>query len=436
MNKIIISSLFVAAVAAPFSGAFAQSAKQMEEYKKLAKRDAAIEKYLADNKIENVKTSPDGFYYVIETESTGAFPQNGKSVNVHYVGTRLDGKKFDSSRDRGQPFSFVLGQGQVIKGWDKGIPLFREGSRGKLFLPADAAYGERGAGADIPANTPLVFDIEVFGAPPVVTVESYVKAQAPKKFQTDANGLMHSVETAGTGAKAQKGDKVTFHFVGKFLDGRMLGDSRAQNHPLTITVGENQMLPGGGFDIAMLKLGTGGKGSFIIPAALALGDKEINGIPANSTLIFDFEVLEILDAKAAAAKKASMAAAEQTQIAAFAKANNLTIKTLPSGLNYYMEKEGTGTQAQAEKTVSVHYTGKLLDGKKFDSSIDRGQPIDFPLGKGNVIKGWDEGIALFKVGGKGKLLIPSYLAYGEASPSGDIPPNSILIFDIELMDVK
>lgn len=460
MHKTIISSLFVAAVvAAPFSNLVAQSAKQMEEYKKLAKRDAAIEKYLADNKIENVKTSPDGFYYVIDKEGNGAFPQVGKTVNVHYVGTRLDGKKFDSSRDRGKPFDFPLGQGRVIKGWDKGIPLFREGSRGKLFLPADVAYGANGAGADIPANTPLIFDIEVFGeidmaaaraaaemaakaaaagakdAEPA-NILAYTKTYPTKNFQKDANGIYSAIETVGTGAKIQKGDKVTFHFDGKFLDGRPLGNSRQQNKPVTITVGENQMLPGGGFDLALQQLAAGGKGSFVLPSVVCLGDKEMNGIPAYSSFSFDFEVLEVLDAKAAAAKKANIGKEQQMQIEAFAKANNLTIKTLPSGLSYVMETVGTGEQAVAGKTVAVHYTGKLLDGTKFDSSLDRGQPIDFPLGQGNVIKGWDEGIALFKVGGKGKLLIPSYLAYGESSPSPAIPADAILIFDIELVSVK
>lgn len=107
-----------------------------------------------------------------------------------------------------------------------------------------------------------------------------------------------------------------------------------------------------------------------------------------------------------------------------------------SGLYYIMEQEGTGAQAVAGKTVSVHYTGTLTSGKKFDSSRDRGQPIDFPLGQGAVIKGWDEGIALLKVGGKAKLIIPYQLAYGEQGYPGAIPPKATLVFDVELMDVK
>jgi peptidyl-prolyl cis-trans isomerase A (cyclophilin A) len=112
-----------------------------------------------------------------------------------------------------------------------------------------------------------------------------------------------------------------------------------------------------------------------------------------------------------------------------------TMKTT-SGLEYIEVEAGTGEQAQAGKTVSVHYTGKFQDGKVFDTSIPRGEPIEFQLGRGNVIKGWDEGIALMKVGGKAQLIIPPNLAYGERGAGGVIPPNSTLVFDVELVSVK
>ena len=109
-------------------------------------------------------------------------------------------------------------------------------------------------------------------------------------------------------------------------------------------------------------------------------------------------------------------------------------KTTPSGVQYWDIAVGTGATAVAGKTVGVHYTGWLADGKKFDSSVDRGKPIMFPLGAGRVIRGWDEGIVGMKVGGKRQLRIPPQLGYGFRG-SGTVPPNAILIFDIQLLAV-
>jgi FKBP-type peptidyl-prolyl cis-trans isomerase len=97
---------------------------------------------------------------------------------------------------------------------------------------------------------------------------------------------------------------------------------------------------------------------------------------------------------------------------------------------------GTGAEAVAGKTVVVNYIGRLVDGNKFDASCDRGQPFDFQLGTGGVIKGWDEGVAGMKVGGQRRLVIPAELGYGAAGAGGAIPPNSALIFDVELLEVK
>ncbi|NJB72487.1 FKBP-type peptidyl-prolyl cis-trans isomerase [Saonia flava] len=107
-----------------------------------------------------------------------------------------------------------------------------------------------------------------------------------------------------------------------------------------------------------------------------------------------------------------------------------------SGLRYKMIQKGNGAKAEKGKTVSVHYEGSLTDGQVFDSSYKRNQPIDFQLGVGQVISGWDEGIALLQVGDKARFVIPSHLGYGSAGAGGVIPPNATLIFDVELMGVK
>jgi len=110
--------------------------------------------------------------------------------------------------------------------------------------------------------------------------------------------------------------------------------------------------------------------------------------------------------------------------------------TTDSGLQYIDVEEGTGATPQAGQTVSVHYTGWLTDGTKFDSSMDRGVPLEFALGVGQVIAGWDEGLATMKVGGQRRLTIPPELGYGERGAGVTIPPNSTLIFDVELLEIR
>ncbi len=127
---------------------------------------------------------------------------------------------------------------------------------------------------------------------------------------------------------------------------------------------------------------------------------------------------------------------EQKAIEQYIADNKLTPVTTPSGLKYVMYNEGTGAKAEAGKTVRVHYTGKLLNGTKFDSSYDRNDPIEFKLGQGMVIKGWDEGIALLKEGGTALLIIPSNLAYGSRGAGGVIPPFAPLTFEVELVSVQ
>jgi peptidylprolyl isomerase len=115
-------------------------------------------------------------------------------------------------------------------------------------------------------------------------------------------------------------------------------------------------------------------------------------------------------------------------------ADDETIQTA-TGLEYVEIQEGTGPRPKTGDSVSVHYTGWLKSGQKFDSSHDRGEPIVFPIGKGRVIKGWDEGVSTMKVGGKRKLIIPAHLGYGDRGAGGVIPPGATLIFEVELVAI-
>ena len=128
--------------------------------------------------------------------------------------------------------------------------------------------------------------------------------------------------------------------------------------------------------------------------------------------------------------------AETSVIDEYLAKNNITAQSHESGLRYVIDEEGTGNYPQPGDNVKVHYKGTLLDGTEFDSSLDGDDPIEFPIGTGSVIMGWDIGIALLKPGGKGTIYIPSQLAYGEQARGEIIKPNSILKFDVELLEIN
>ncbi|MCU1268882.1 MAG: fbp [Acidobacteriaceae bacterium] len=154
-------------------------------------------------------------------------------------------------------------------------------------------------------------------------------------------------------------------------------------------------------------------------------------------ILMTFAVLAAtLVAQTAPAKKPVKTANVRPNTKVPSKVTGDGVKT-ESGLQYWDITEGTGKVAKEGDGVRVHYTGWLTTGKKFDSSVDAGRPFTFVLGNGEVIKGWDEGVAGMKVGGKRQLRIPADLGYGEGgTPDGTIPPNSTLIFDVRLLSVQ
>lgn len=241
-----------------------------------------------------------------------------------------------------------------------------------------------------------------------------------------SKGMEYTITATGNGPLAKNGDNVSMLYTGKFLDGTVFdATSNRGDQPFTFKLGKHQVIQG--WDSIVAKLHGGDKATMRIPAEYAYGAQQRGAIPANSTLIFEVEVLDII--------------APPTQWVVTKKMDTITTA---SGLKIVMFKSATKKEIKKNlapkpavgETVTVHYSGFNLDGTMFDSSVERNQPFSFMLGKGQVIKGWDEGIGMLRKGEKAKLIIPYNLAYGESGRPPVIQPKATLIFDVELIDIK
>ncbi|HRW11074.1 MAG TPA: FKBP-type peptidyl-prolyl cis-trans isomerase [Caldilineaceae bacterium] len=234
------------------------------------------------------------------------------------------------------------------------------------------------------------------------------------------SGLQYMEVQAGTGPAPQAGDIVSVHYTGTLTNGVVFDSSYQRNEPLTFPLGVGMVIPGWDEGIGLMQ--KGGKAQLTIPPELGYGERGAGGvIPPNATLIFD---VELVDVRAGApAEPSAVAEGDYT--------------TMPTGLKYHDFVVGEGATATSGKSVTVHYTGWLLDGDKFDSSLDRGEPFSFVIDGQQVIRGWDEGVAGMKVGGKRQLVIPPELGYGSRGAGGGvIPPNATLVFEVELLAVQ
>ena len=288
-----------------------------------AQTDSTSLEYFIQNTDLEVQEGANGLYYAIEKEGKGVRPKARDYVKIRYTGRLLNGQVFDQSKDD-QPFVFQLGYRIVIQGWEEGIPLFPVGSSGKLFVPAELAYGDKGLG-EVPPNTDLVFDIEILD---ILSPEAYDQ---------------HMMEQERRERKAYQE-----HIKNQFNK-----------------------------------------------------DKKL--------------------------------------IQEYAIDNKLRTKRTPSGLTYSITKKGKGETAKSGDELLVHYEGFLLNGDRFDSSYDKKEPYRFVLGRGKVIKGWDEGLHYFKKGGEGWILIPSRFAYGRMAIDEEgisIPADAVLVFKIKVIDIK
>jgi len=249
---------------------------------------------------------------------------------------------------------------------------------------------------------------------------------------TMKSGLQYADDSLGTGQVVQQGDIVAMHYTAwiikdstKIFDDwkkdparskYLIGISNVNEPPVKYKLGTGQFIRG--CDEGIIGMRAGGKRTIIIPAKIAYGDRGFAFIPPNSSIKVVIELVSVI--KPVAVKMWDIDTSD--------------VKTTASGLRYVIVSKGSDKSPQNGDTVVVNYSAFLSDGKKFDSSVEREEPLIFKVGVGMVIKGWDEAITLMKKGGKARFIIPPALGYGE-QPVGPIPPNSTLIFDIELVDI-
>jgi peptidylprolyl isomerase len=253
---------------------------------------------------------------------------------------------------------------------------------------------------------------------PATEQAAEAEIELPENLTTTESGLQYVITEEGNGEKPQPGDVVQVHYTGMLADGTKFDSSLDRGEPIAFSLGTGQVIPGWDEGIGLMKVGD--KCKLVIPPELAYGEQGSGGvIPPNATLIFDVELVGIQPGPPEAPTEVSEA----------------DFTTTESGLKYYDLEEGSGKSPEQGQPVSVHYTGWLEDGTMFDSSLSRGQPFQFVIGQGQVIPGWDEGVASMKVGGKRQLVIPADLAYGEQGAGGVIPPGATLVFEVELLEV-
>ena len=275
-------------------------------------------------------------------------------------------------------------------------------------------------------------------------------------YEATETGLLykHYVKSE-TPKNAKIGDFINLDLIYYTQKDSLLFDSRMTGQPMSIKISEPEYK--GDIMEGLTMLSTGDSASFLIDAEAFFTNNVKIDVPKfiekGSKLRFEVKVnnlqsAEDIQREQDAIHKKSLDA-EMAQLENYLKENNIVQTPTPSGIYYIETKKGTGKKAEKDKMVKVNYTGRLINGTVFDTSVEEEAkkanifnpqrpyaPLDFQLGAGMVIKGWDEGISYMNEGGKATLIIPSSLAYGPNGAGDIIPPNSILVFDVELKEVN
>ncbi len=427
--------------------AFKAEVAQLKE--DMSKKSAELfEAYVRKN-ASAVQPTESGIYVIPLTPGKGKSPVVGDEVELDYSVSLITNDSLAYPMQRNDHFVFVVGEGYAIPAWEEVVPTMRLGESVRAITPSKMAYGEHAVEVLNPYFN-LVYDMKLVKITPASEVAKRraeeMKALKEKSEMELSNylksnnvtiapqpsGLYHIIRQEGIGPRVEHGMVARVRYSTSFLDGTLIGTSDGLGKPYyEMLVGGGKVLKG--LDEGVSLMHEGEKATLILPYALAYGDKGYMGIPPYSNLVFDVELLDILS------KEEQLAAIERIaneNLDKYLKDKGIKKSCKqPSGLVYCKTQDGTGGHPKAGSKVTVHYVGRLLDGTVFESSLERGAPLNLVLGTGRGLKGFEEGVMMMQKGEKATLVLPFNLAYGDRQ-IGIIPPFSPLVFDVELIDIE
>ena len=372
-------------------------------------------------KVETVKDGsgePIRAGQLIKVHYKGYLAVDSATVNKAAADSTVEAPYFANSYYSEQPLEFTVGVGQVIEGWDKGLVGMKVGEVRELSVPSVMAYGDNSL-EGIPPNSDLMFVVELVHAEKPLEADKFPADIEKLKWRDMGRGLKVYDEKAGNGKQNVAGNVIKVHYTGWLLSGRKFGSSKDLGKPLEAVMGAGKMIKG--WETGLEGMREGGVRWLRVSPAMGYGATAFSMIPPNSTLIFRVEMVSS-DVDPELAKHMDF----------FPDTTLLKYENGPEGLRYAVVKQGEGEPARSGHRAIVHYTGWMVNGYKFDSSRDRGQPFAFELGAGNVIRGWELGVQGMLPGEKRILVVPPGLGYGSRG-AGPIPGGATLIFAVEYL---